>query len=110
MTQAELEQIAREVRAKGLHSSWSELIEFSDGVVGNLVDAYQALLRNSGSLGSISSSNTEDVQLMVQDRLAKALTLLTSEAQVASWKSEVLGIDYTVPGRETTEDSQLFTG
>jgi len=30
MTQAELEQIAREVRAKGLHSSWNELIEFSN--------------------------------------------------------------------------------
>jgi hypothetical protein len=100
VTQAELEQIAREVRARGLHSSWSELIEFSDGVVGCLVNAYQALLRNSVSVGSIPSSNPEDVQLWVQERIAKALTLLTSKAQVAKWEREVLGSDYTVPGRE----------
>jgi hypothetical protein len=102
MTQAELEQIAKGVRAKGLRSSWSELIEFSDGVVGGLVDAYQALLRNPTSLGNTSSSNPEDVQQIVQDRLARALTLLTSQAQVARWKSEVLGSGYTVPEGETS--------
>ena len=101
MTQAELEHIAREVRAMGLHASWSELIEISDGVVGGLVDAYQALLRKSASLNITSSSNPEDVQLMVKERLARALTLLTSQAQVARWESEVLGSDYTVPGRQT---------
>jgi hypothetical protein len=93
MTQAELEQIASQVRAKGLHSSWSDLIEFSSGVVGGLVEAYQALLRDSTSLDSTPSSSPKDVQLMVRDRLAKALTLLTSEKQVAKWDSEVLGSD-----------------
>ena len=101
MTQAELEQIAREVRAKGLHSSWNELIEFSDGVVGGLVDVYQALLKNPVSWKSTYSSNPEDMQLILEDKLARALTLLTSQAQVARWKSEVLGSDYNMPGRET---------
>jgi uncharacterized protein (DUF4213/DUF364 family) len=32
-----------------------------------------------------------------RDALVKALTLLTSEAQVAGWKLEVLGSNYTVP-------------
>ena len=93
LTQADLEQLARQMRARGLHSSWNELIEFSDGVVGGLVEAYKALLRDSTSLGSTPSSNSKDVQLMVRDRLAKALTLLTSEKQVARWDSEVLGSD-----------------
>jgi hypothetical protein len=97
MTQAELEQIASQLRARGLHSSWNDLIEFSRGVVGGLVEAYQALLRDSASLGSIPSSNPENVQIMVRDRLVKALTLLTSETQVAGWKSEVLGSNYTAP-------------
>ena len=104
MTHAELEQIAREVRARGLHSSWNELLEFSDDIVGALVEAYQTLLRDSVSLGSMPSSKREGIQPMVRDRLARALTLLTSQAQVARWESEALGSDYTVPGKE---DSSL---
>jgi len=101
MTQAQLEQIAREMRAKGLHSSWSDLIEFSDCVVGGLVDAYQALLRDSASSDRVPSTNTSDLHTMVQEKLVRALTSLTSQAQVARWESEVLGNDYTVHGRET---------
>lgn len=88
MTQAELEQVAREMRARGLHLSWDNLLEFSRDVVGNLADAYQALLRNAALLGSASLSNSDNAQKIVKDKLAKALTLLTSEAQVARWKSE----------------------
>ena len=43
MTQTELEQVARQLRYKGLHLSWNELMELSDCVVVNLVDAYQTL-------------------------------------------------------------------
>ena len=88
MTQAELELAAREMRARGLHSSWDNLLEFSRSVVGNLVDAYQALLRNSVLPDSTSFSNPNDAQKIAKDKLAKALTLLTSEAQVARWESE----------------------
>ena len=90
MTQAELELVAKEMRDRGLHSSWDNLLEFSKGVVGNLVDAYQALVRNSVPPDSTSFSNPNDAQRIAKDKLAKALTLLTSEAQVARWESEVL--------------------
>ena len=49
MTNTELEQVARQVRAVGLHSSWNDLLVFSESVVGSLVNAYQVLLRNSES-------------------------------------------------------------
>ena len=88
MTQAELEQIARQVRAKGLYSSWNELMEFSDCVVVSLVDAYQALLRNSVSSDITPSASTSDLHMLVRGKLAKALTVLTSEMQVARWESE----------------------
>jgi len=90
MTQAELELVAKEIRARGLHSSWDNLLEFSEGVVGNLVDAYQALIRNSALPDNTSFSNPDDAQRIAKDKLAKALTLLTSEAQVTRWESEVL--------------------
>ena len=47
MTQTELKQIARHLRDLGLHASWSELMVLADSVVGNLVDVYQTLARNS---------------------------------------------------------------
>ena len=46
MTQVELELVARETRARGLHSSWKELLTFSEDMAGSLVDAYQALLKS----------------------------------------------------------------
>ena len=100
MTQAELEQIAREVRARGLHSSWNELLEFSESVVGSLVDAYQALLRNSVSSGSMLSANPSDLRVLLQEKLGRALASVTSKEQVAKWESEALASNIPdIPGK-----------
>ena len=88
MTPAELEQIATKMRATGLHSSWNELIEFSNDVVGGLVEVYQTLFKDSASF---NGDNKEKIGLLVRDRLSKALISLASPAHVASWESEVLG-------------------
>jgi len=98
MTQTELELVAREMRSRGLNSSWDELLTFSKDAVGGLVDAYQALLRSMLKADKVSSSERDDVQKVVRDRLAKALILLTNEARVAKWESEAL-----------TENSRLGT-
>jgi hypothetical protein len=63
-------------------------MEFSNCVVVSLVDAYQALLRNSVSSEITPSTGTSDLHMLVRGKLAKALTVLTSEAQVAQWESE----------------------
>lgn len=97
MTPVELEQIAMKMRATGLHSSWRELIEFSNDVVGGLVEAYQTLLKDSASSGSIPSDKAENMNLLVRDRLAKALTYLASPAHVTRWESEVLVGSSTTP-------------
>ena len=103
MTQAELESIARKMRAKGLHSSWEELLMFSEDVVGGLVHAYQALLRNITLSNKTTSSDPSDVQKVVRDKLAAVLTMLTSEAQVARWESEVLaGNNILAHGKQET--------
>jgi hypothetical protein len=106
MTQAELELIAREMRARGLHSSWNELLVFSDDVVGSLADAYQALLRSMEKSDKVSSTNPDNVRKIVKDKLAKALTLLTSEAQVAKWESKAL-MGNNRPGTRGVEDSRF---
>ena len=98
LTQADLEQLARQTRARGLHSSWNELLEFSQSVVGSLVDAYQALLRNSVlsksvSLGNTLSANPDDLRVLVREKLGRALVSLTSKEQVARWESEALASD-----------------
>jgi len=97
MTQVEIEQIAGQIRAKGLHLSWNDLLLLSESVVGSLVDAYQALLRSSMSPGNTISANPGDLLVLVQEKLGKALVSLTSEEQVARWKSEALSSDYTAP-------------
>ena len=106
MTQAELDSIARKMRARGLHSSWDELLTFSEDAVGSLVDAYQALLRSTAKSDKVSSSDPDDVQKVVRDKLAKALTLLTSEARVAKWESEAL-TENNRPGTQGVEDSRF---
>jgi len=88
MTQAELGSIARKIRARGLRSSWDELLTFSEDVVGSLVNAYQALLKSPVLSEKASLSNRNGVQKVVRDKLAMAITALTSEAQVARWESE----------------------
>ena len=90
MTQTELELVAREMRARGLHSSWDELLTFSEDVVGGLADAYQALLRSMAKSDTASSTDPDDVQKLVRDKLVKVLTLLTSEARVAKLESKAL--------------------
>ena len=98
LTKTELENLARQARARGLRSSWAELLEFSQTVVGSLVDAYQTLLRDSNS-GALSH-NPGDPQIMLKDNLSKALTSLTSETQVARWESEILGDNGSSSKRE----------
>lgn len=95
MTQAELEQIAREARARGLHSSWNELLKFAESGVGSLVDAYQTLVRKSVSSSSRLSADADDLRVLVQEKLAKALASLTTLAQVAKWEAEALSRDTT---------------
>jgi len=90
VTQTELELVAREMRARGLHSSWDELLTFSEDVVGGLADAYQALLRSMAKSDTVSSIDPDDVQKLVRDKLVKVLTLLTSEARVAKLESKAL--------------------
>ena len=93
LSQTDLEELARQMRARGLHSSWNELLEFSESVVGSLVDAYQALLRNSVSSGNMLSANPGDLRVLVQEKLGMALALLASKEQVARWESEALVSD-----------------
>ena len=99
MTTLEIEQIAAKIRATGLHSSWNELIEFSNDVVGGLVEAYQTLLKDSASS---NGDNTEKMYLLVRDRLSKALVSLTSPAHVARWESEVMNNNYIAPATVST--------
>ena len=106
MTQAELEQVAKEMRARGLHLSWDNLLEFSRDVVGNLADAYQVLLRNTALSDSTYLSNPNDVPKIVKDKLGKALTLLTSEAQVARWESEAWA-ENNISDAQEAKDSRV---
>ena len=106
MTQIELELVARGVRARGLHSSWDELLTFSKDAVGSLVDAYQALLKDTAKSDTVSSSDPDDVQKVVKYKLVKALTLLTDKARVAKWESEAL-MENDRPGMYGMEDSRF---
>ena len=90
MTNTELEQVARQVRAVGLHSSWNDLLVFSESVVGSLVNAYQVLLRNSESTDNMLLDNPNDLHMAIKDELGKALASLTSQEQIAKWESEAL--------------------
>ena len=93
LKQADLEQLARQIRARGLRSSWVELLEFSESAIGSLVDAYQALLRAPVSSGNPLSANPGDLRVLLQEKLDKALVSLTSQEQVAKWESEALASD-----------------
>lgn len=90
MTQEDIESVARKIRATGLHTPWKDLLVLSKDAVGNLVDAFQGLLRNTFVLDSGALINREETQRIALESLSKALTLLTSEAQVSRWKSEAL--------------------
>ena len=93
MTQTELEQIARHLRDIGLHTSWSELMVLADSVVGNLVDVYQALARNSLATDDTSLTLDNNVYMTLQDKLCKAIASLANEEMGARWRSEACGGD-----------------
>ena len=103
MTQVELELVAKKMRTRGLHSSWDELLTFSKDVVGGLADAYQALLKSTAKSDKVSSTNPNNVQRVVRDKLAAVLTVLTSEAQVARWESEALAGNSILGTREVDD-------
>ena len=90
MTEAELESVAREMRYRGLHSSWNELLALSQDVVGSLADAYQALLMSMAKSDTVSSLDSDGAQKLVRAKLVKALISLTSEARVAKLESKAL--------------------
>ncbi|MBE0479998.1 MAG: hypothetical protein IBX68_03360 [Dehalococcoidia bacterium] len=90
LNQTELEQLARQMRAIGMHYSWSELLEFSECVVGSLLDAYQTVLKSSVSADSGPLVGTGDLRMVLEEKLGRALVSLTSEGQVARWESEAL--------------------
>jgi hypothetical protein len=58
------------------------------------------------TLSDNASNDIIDMQKVIRDKLARALTLLTSEAQVARWESEVLAGNNIVVTLEV-EDSGL---
>jgi len=90
VTQGEVEQVAREIRNKIMHSSWNELIEFTEAVVGNLVEAYQILLKSLVLLDNTLPIDSGDLKILSEGKLGKALMSLTSPEQVAKWRSEVI--------------------
>jgi len=90
LNKADLEQLASQMRARGLHSSWVELLEFSESEIGSLVDAYQALLGAPVSSGNPLSANPGDLRVFLREKLGKALVSLTTQEQVAKWESEAL--------------------
>jgi hypothetical protein len=102
VTQAELELVAREMRDRGLHYSWNELLAFAEDVVGSLASAYQILLRSMAKSNTTSSTDPDDAQEVVREKLAKALTLLTDKGRVAKWESEALN---NRPGIEGVEEN-----
>jgi len=106
VTQTELELVAREMRDRGLHYSWNELLAFAEDVVGSLASAYQTLLRSVAESNTIPSTDPDDVKKVVRDKLVKALTLLTDKARVAKWESEAL-MENDRPGMYGMEDSRF---
>jgi hypothetical protein len=88
LTQSELEELANQMRWRGMHLSWNELMEFSQSVVGALVDAYQAVLRDSECPQGKLTERRSGSPAIVKTQLARALKSLTSETQVTKWESE----------------------
>ena len=88
MTRGEVEPIARGMRTRCLHFSWSELVGFWEKVIGDLKDAYQDAVHSVASFGRISSIDSTEMQKRMRDKLAGALSLLASEPQVAKWEAE----------------------
>lgn len=71
-----------------------------------MADAYQALLRSMAKSDTASSTDPDDAQKFVRDKLVKTLTLLTSEERVAKLESEILTENNRF-GMQRVEDSQF---
>ena len=91
MTQGEVEFVVREIRARCLHWSWSDLVGFWGDVMGNLEDAYRAVVRSKASSHVVPSRGCNGMQSIVRDKLAIALSQLAGEKQVVRWEAEAKG-------------------
>ena len=89
MTQAEVELVARKIRSRCLYSSWSDLVAFWQGVMDNLESAYRAEVLGTRANGNQISGQSGAEQATVGDRLARALSRLAGEEQVAQWRAEL---------------------
>lgn len=88
MTQGEVEFIVREIRTRCLHSSWNDLVGFWEDVMDNLEGAYRAAVQNAASLDRMPSAHYNDIQRIVRDKLAIALSHLAGERHVTRWNAE----------------------
>jgi len=88
MTQVEVELIAREIRTRCLHSSWSDLVDFWGAVMSNLEEAYRAVVHGKASSHGVTASGCSEMQTRVRDKLARVLSQLAGEQQVARWNAE----------------------
>lgn len=88
MTREEAELIAREIRARCLHSSWDELVSFWEAVVGDIKGAYQAAVQCGESLNLVSSKDCKEMEKYMKDRLAEALAQLAGKGKVDQWEAE----------------------
>lgn len=91
MTQGEVEFMVREIRTRCLHSSWSDLVGFWEGVIGKLEDAYRAVVQSTASSSRVPSRDSADMQSIVRDKLATALSQLAGESEVAKLDAEATG-------------------
>lgn len=105
MIQAEVELIAREIRARCLRSSWSDLVAFWQGVMGNLESAYRALVQSTAAFHHMSSEESSDMQRIVRDKLAIALSQLAGGRQVVRWDAEATRRYQTTAGRARARDT-----
>ena len=88
MTQGMVEFIVREIRTRCLHSSWDDLMGFWKSVMDNLEGAYRAAVQNAPSFHCMSAEDYDDMQRIVRDKLAVALSHLAGEEQVTRWDAE----------------------
>jgi hypothetical protein len=98
MTKTEAELIARGIRSRCLHSSWSDLVAFWKDVLDNLESAYRAAVRGTAPNQHISSEHSSELQPTVEDKLATALSQLAGEKQVARLHIEAARWNQTTAG------------
>jgi hypothetical protein len=77
MTQERIEAIARRMRGKCLHSSWSDFVGFWEEALGSLEKAYRMSAWSASAYRDQCPAEAHDTQRMVRDELAKAWGKLT---------------------------------